>query len=293
MKLFIKRSVIFPLLLFLPLTGCVHRQSETSSWSDTEEAVQSDSTIQTLSPPVEVKNDAICIQIQKIIHDSHGYLLGTEIRNLIPQPQIISVQWAALDDVQIDPLFQTVAEPGTVLTTGIRFAQSDLERAAISDPSKIELRWLAMQEGDWGQPALLDETIQVFPHGEQPAQTPSREIQDGEIVWADTDQIRVLLQNVSVTDQDWVFDVCVQNKTEQVITCTLNNAAVNGIVIDPLWAVIVQPNKTVFSQFRWTRDQLAAYGLDSVETLQGNLTAHDEEDWLSKPLLDQEINWSA
>ena len=70
---------------------------------------------------------------------------------------------------------------------------------------------------------------------------------------------------------------------------SVDDASINGFMIDPFYAKSVIAGKCVFSSMSWYDTMLDENGITDIEEIEFNLRAHDENNWMSDDLVNENI----
>ncbi|MBQ6582528.1 MAG: hypothetical protein IJH77_01735, partial [Mogibacterium sp.] len=86
----------------------------------------------------------------------------------------------------------------------------------------------------------------------------------------------------------WGFDlsIFVENKTDKTIMFAVEDASVNGYMLDPFFATEVSPGKKENTEISWLKDDLEKNGIETVEEIELQIRAYDVEDWEADALID-------
>lgn len=228
-----------------------------------------------------VDNDECSISIVEIDPDNiWGYTLKVNLENKSEdKTYMFSVESAAVDGLQCDPLYATEVAAGKKSVDTISFSDSSLKENDVKF-SDIELRFRVYDSDDWAADAVAKETVHVYPFGEENAETFERPKLSSDNVIIDNEYVTVTVIGQDA-DNFWGYTVnlFLQNKTDTEIMFSVDEASVNGYMADPFWATSVLPGKCAFSSMSWSDTALEEIGIEEIEAIEFNLRAYDSNDW--------------
>ena len=278
------------MFICLIFSGC--GGSGSASSSDEEAAGESEDTAENETEAEEneitfegmtvVDNDECSIVITGINDD---YTLDVELENKSSDiTYMFAVSTAAVNGVETDPYFAAEVAAGKKSTEEIDFSwDSDLEDNGIDVFTDIELTFRVYDTDDWSADDVAQETVNIYPYGEEKASYFERESLDTDIVLADNDYVAVTVTGIE-EDSIWGYtlEVYIVNKTDVTAMIAVENASVNGYMCDPLWAVSVSAGKSAFSSIYWFDSELEDIGItdySEIEEIEFLLKAYDYSDW--------------
>lgn len=233
-----------------------------------------------------VDNDQCTIEIIELDPDNiWGYTLKVTLENKSPdKTYMFSVTNAAINGVQSDPGFAAEVAPGKKANKEINFSNATLKENGISDFSDIELRFRVYDSNDWTANAVAEETTHVYPYGEDKSTVFVREPQNSDNIILDNDYVTVTVTGYT-EDTIWGYTVnlFLVNKTDKETMFSVEDASVNGYMIDPFYASSVMPNKCAFSSMSWGNSALEENGIESIDEIEFTIKAYDSNDWTAEP----------
>jgi predicted small lipoprotein YifL len=291
----------------LSLMACGSTSGETSAPAEkdsaTETAIETELT-ETEAPATEasateeafeeitvVDNDECTIKITGIDPDNAwGYTLKAYMENKSSdKTYMFAVKNAAVNGVQSDPLFANEIAAGKKSNEEITF-YDDLAAQGITDFTDIELSFIVYDSNDWDAEYAAEETVHVYPYGEDNATKFEREAQDSDNIIVDNDDVTVIVTGYD-EDTDWGYtaNIFVVNKTDKELMFSVEESSVNGYMIDPYYAISVAANKCAFSSISWPSEDLESNGIDEVNEIEFELVVYDSNDWTADYLVDEVI----
>ena len=189
-------------------------QQETYEETEKERSAQeitSDDT-STESIPFETvtvaDNEACSIIIREIEEDSiWGYTLKTLLENRsVDKTYMFSVQSASVNGVEADPLFAREVAAGMKANEEISFTGDKLTENGITQYTDIALSFRVYDNDDWMADLVYEDTIHVYPYGQEKAEKYVREMQPSDIIVAENEYASVAVTGYT-EDPVWGYTV--------------------------------------------------------------------------------------
>lgn len=299
-------TLLFSLALLLSLVAC--GSGETPSNSDktpgtsqtggdvenSDSQGSNDKTTNqiTFESLVAVDNEECVIKIKEIDPDNMwGFTLKAELENKSAEKTyMFSVESAAVNGVQCDPLFANEVAPGKKANESISFSNSSLKENGVGDYTDIELTFRVYDSNDWLADAVARETVHVYPYGEDKAITFVREAQSSDTVIAENENVTVIVTGYE-NDTIWGYTVklFLLNKTDKNVMFSVDEASVNGYMADPFFATSVTAGKCAFTSMSWSDSTFQENGITEVEEIEFLLKAYDSDNWLGDGFVNEII----
>lgn len=225
-------------------------------------------------------NDECAVKITGIEPDSiWGYTLNVNLDNKSQnKTYMFSVDSAAINGVQSDPLFATEVAAGKKSNNEISFSDESLKENGIEEFTDIELSFRVYDSEDWEAKDVANETVHVYPLGEDKAQIFKRRSEDSDVVICDNKKVAATVIGYR-NDEIWGYttDLFLENKTNKTVMFSVEDASVNGYMADPVWAVSVSPGKCAFSSMSWANETLEENRITDIEEIEFVFNAYDEK----------------
>ncbi len=291
-------TVLLSMMLILQLAAC---GSESAPNNDTNVPAPSQSAESPRTDSLETKEDTIkepteipfeeiividneecVIKITEIDPENlWGFTLKAYLENKsTDKTYMFSVESAAVNGVQCDPFFASEVAAGKKANEEINFTDSFLSENGIEKYTDIELTFHVYDSNDWMADHIAKETIHVYPYGKEKAAAFVRESQPTDNVIIDNEQVTVIVTGYE-TDDIWGYTVhlFLLNKTDSSVMFSVDEASVNGYMIDPFYAKSVSAGKCAFSSMSWSDTSLEENGITKVEEIEMLFKAYDDENW--------------
>lgn len=299
-------TLLLAALMLLSLTACGAPQSDNSgttandAQAATGEAAGNDTTaaIETTAAELSfqeltvVDNEYCTIKITGIDPDNlFGYTLNAHLENKSSdKTYMFSVQSASVNGVQSDPLFASEVAAGKKANETITFMSPELEENGIVDFTDIELAFRVYDSDDWMADPVAEPIVHVYPYGEENAVAFTREALENDIVLVDNEFATVIVTGFEM-DDIWGYsaNLYLVNKTDASVMFSVDDASVNGFMLDPFFATSVNAGKCAFSSVTWMQNSLDENSITEVETIEFLLRAYQADDIFAEDLVNQTI----
>lgn len=227
-----------------------------------------------------VDNDECTVKITGIKENSiWGYTLSAYLENKsADKTYMFSVRDAAINGVSATTLSSKEVAPGKKANEDITFSESELKDKGIEKFTDIELLFYVYDSDDWMAEAVAEETVHVYPYGQEKAEIFKREPKDTDTVIVDNEFVSIILTDYD-KDSIWGFsaNVFLVNKTEKEVMFNIDDVSVNGYMVDPFWAKSVSAGKCAFSSISWSDSSLEENNITEIETIEAIFEAGDSD----------------
>lgn len=239
-----------------------------------------------------VDNEQCLIKITGIEPDNiWGYTLKTYLENKsTDKTYMFAVDAAAVNGIQVEPAFATEVAAGKKSNEKINFSDSNLSTYGIKDFTDIELCFRVYDTNDWSADSVAEETVHIYPLGEDKATAFVREPQASDTVIVDNDNATVIVTGY-IEDDIWGYTVNLYlvNKTDKDLMFAADEASVNGFMADPFWATSVNAGKVEFSSMSWSNSDLEANDIKTVEEIEMTIRIYNSNDWSEDDIFNDTI----
>lgn len=272
---------LFALTILLSLSAC----SSTSPPSDQL----------TFSELTVVDNDACTVKITGIDPENQwGYTLNVYLENKSEDTTyMFSVDGAAVNGVQSDPLFASEVSAGKKSNEEIHFSSKLLRENGITEFTDIELIFRVYDSDDWLADDIVKQAVHVYPYGKEKATVFVREAQPSDNVLVDNRYVTaIVLGYEKEAILGYTVKLFLVNKTDTEVMFTADNAAINGYMADPLFASSVLAGKCAFSSMSWSDTVLEKNGITDVQKIEFSFRAYDSDALADDDLINEKITLS-
>lgn len=239
-----------------------------------------------------VDNDECLIQITEIDPDNMwGYTLKANLENKSTEKTyMFSVTTAYINGVKCEPLFASEVAPGKKANDEISFTTPTLEKNGLSNFTDIELSFRVYDSDDWTASNVAEETVHIYPYGEENTEAFVRHPQSGDEILVDNEYASIVVTGYE-EDPIWGYTVnlFLLNKSDKDIMVSVGDASVNGYMADPLYAESVSAGKCAFSSMSWSKTTLEENGITAVEEIEFTLRVYDNDNWMAGDFVNEVI----
>lgn len=272
----------------LPTDGTTDAEEDETTQPENKPAVNEI----TFTELVVVDNASCKITITGIEPDNlWGYTLKAEFENKTEENVLVfSVEDAFINGLQNDPFFATEVAGGKKSKEHISFYDFDAEEHGVGYPTDIEINFRVYDSEDWLADDIADETVHIYPYGEENATVFVREPQASDLVLIDNEYATVIVTGYEV-DELWGYTakLFLVNKTNTTLMFSADDASINGYMCDPLFSDMLAGGKCCFSGISWSDSTLEESEITEVEEIEFVLSISDWEDWLADDLVNEKV----
>lgn len=288
-------SLLLALLMLFSLAACGGETTQNNSGSTPSQSESNSDTGKNeinFTEVVAVDNAECSIKITEIDPDNMwGFALKAQLENKsADKTYMFSVNSASINGVQCDPVFATEVAPGKKSNEDITFADEDLKENGIGDYTDIELTFSVYDSNDLMADDVAEETIHIYPYGEDKATKFVREAKSSDNVIIDNDKVTVIVTGYE-DDEIWGYTVnlFLINKTDKNVMFGVEDASVNGFMADPYYATTVSAGNCAFSSMSWSDTTLEENSITDIETIEFTFRAYDDADILGDDYVNESI----
>lgn len=234
-----------------------------------------------------IDNDECTIKITGIESSNiRGYTLKVLLENKSTvKTYRFSLQGASVNGIDCKPLFATKVAPGKKANDEITFYNDILDGIDFTD---IELIFRVYDDNDWMADPVALETTNVYPYGQENASLYVREAKDTDTILVDNEFVTAIITDYEMDNiRGYCANIYLVNKTDSELMFAVDEASVNGFMVDPFWANSVLPGKCAFSSISWRQTDLEENGITDVEELEFILRAYDNHNLLDDDIVNQ------
>lgn len=231
-----------------------------------------------------VDNEYCTIKVTGIDADNMwGYTLKVFLENKSTDKTFMySVMSAAVNGVDVDPMFASEVAAGKKSNEEIVFMSDDLKIAGIDDYTDIELNFRVYDTNNWDADDIAQASVHVYPYGEENAVKFERVGQPGDIILVDNEYATVIVTDCE-WDNIWGYSVnmYIDNKSDTSLMVTVDEVSINGYMVDPFYADSISAGNCAFSAISWFEDSLTENGITEIENIEFILRGYDEINWMA------------
>ncbi len=267
-------------------------ENDNDNGNDTDSENESENKAITFTEIVAIDNSECSIKITGIEPDNMwGYTLKAQLENKSSdKTYMFSVESAAINGVECNPLFAVEVAAGKKSNDEITFMDDALEKNGITEYTDIELTFRVYDSEDWSADDVATQTVHVYPYGEDNVTLFTRETLSTDNVIIDNDYITVIVTGYE-EDDFWGYsaNLFLVNKTDKTVMFCADDVSVNGFMANPLFATSVSAGKCAFSSITWSDTTFEENGITEVEEIEFSLRAYDYNDWFADDFTNETI----
>ena len=290
-----KRTIagLLALSAILCLAGCADQQKQNSEASPatTLPTQTYQETIAPTQPEFQeillAEDENITVKVMSVNPaDLMGYSMKLHLENKTNTDLMFTLDRVSVNGFMCDPFWAATVTPGMKANETVTFLSSSLKDSGIDTVTDITFTLRVYPAEDITGDDLLNQVCTIYPLGKDAVVPYAREAVEGEVVLFDNEYARMIVEG-SKEDTVWGYSlkVYLENKTEANLLFSVGDAAVNGFMCDPFWAVEVAAGKRCISEISWFAETLEENGIQEVDSITLPITVSDSDNWLSDPLL--------
>ena len=241
---------------------------------------------------VAVDNEECMIKIKSIDPDNFwGYTIKVQLENKSDsKTYMFSVDSAAINGVKSVAFFATEVAAGKKANDEIIFTTSDLKENGINNFTDIELSFRVYDSNDWLADDVANESVHVYPFGEENATKYVREVKNTDNVLFDNENLTVIVTGYS-DDNTLGYDVelFLVNKTDTELWFTADEESVNGFMIGSSFVASVPAGKCAFETMTWYDSYLEENEITEIEEIEFLLRVYDMDDLFDGDILNEVV----
>lgn len=242
---------------------------------------------------VVLDNEYVTFTIKSGYSDLFGYNLKVTLENKTDKN--LNFTWAdtVIDGYSCDPFFYSTVAAGKKANDEINFYSEDLKEAGVSAPSVLTFTLHVFDDDDWSADYLVDERFTVYPFGEAAAKEPKDiPAEDAQKVLYEDSNIRVYMLDAYTDSYGFNVSLYLVNYTDSTLMFSINNASVNGFMVEPFWSDSVPASARDISTVTWYKSDLEENDIATVEDVEFTLRVYNYDDWFADDLLDQTFSFT-
>ena len=241
---------------------------------------------------IVVDNEECIIKITDIEESFlWGYTLNVYTENKsAKKTYMFSLQSASVNGVEAGTFFAEEIAPGKKSNGDITFSDSDFDYNEIGKFTDILLNFRVYDSNDWMADDVAQVSVHVYPYGEENATKFAREAQPTDTILIDNEYVTIIVTGYDPDDLwGWSADMYIVNKADVSIMVSIDEASVNGYMLDPFYATSVMPGTNKFSSVSWSNSELEKNNIKEVESIEFVLRVYNEDNWFADDFVRERI----
>lgn len=239
-----------------------------------------------------IDNEECSLIISEIDFDDYwGCSLKVQLENKSSDvTYMFSLDNMAINGVECASLFATEVMPGKKANDDITVFDSTLTENGIQEYSDIELSFRVYDSNDWSADNIAEETVHIYPYGEDKAELYTREKQSTDTVLVDNDSVSATVIGFR-EDEIWGYcvDLFLENHTSEEIMFSVQDASVNGYMADPFFAATVSAGKCAFKSISWSNPLLEENKIATVDEIEFTIRSYSCDNWAANDYANETV----
>lgn len=255
MKKIIKLFTIF--LLSFGMFGC---GNNTDAETETKVSKKPKSEI-TFESETLYDNDYGNFIVQSISENGD---LKVSMENKTDSTLMYSLDHVSINGLMENPFWAREVTSGNKANDTISFYS--LKEDGIDTISYITFTLIVSDSENWNLEPYIKQEFTLYPYGENQVKEFERKSEESDVVLFNNEQISVIVDHVE-DDSTYGYSLFLylENKTDQNLIYHIDNASVNGIMVDPFWAIDIPSGKKAYSEVSWYKQDLQDNEIDTIE----------------------------
>lgn len=221
-------------------------------------------------------NESCALTLESVGTEEWGdYSWTVSMTNKTGSELIFTVDQVYVNDHEADPYWASYAPAMQTTPSTISWFASTLDACGIRSVDRVDFTLSVYPTGS-ANDLLAREKITVYPNGEAAYQPVAYEAGPNDTVLADTPELFFAATGCN-PDGDWGYNlnVYLENRTDAALDFTVENAKVNGQLLDPYWFRTLDAGKKSFTYINWYTDELEHMEIFEVSKIEFDLVVTD------------------
>ena len=277
-------AIFLALALLFSLAAC-----DPESTSDKDKKSNKTS----FSKQVVVDNDDCKITVTKLdLDNKYGPTLKVQLENKSEDKMLVFIlDTAAINGVQSSAYMYQAVEAGKKDTREIVFSDEAFTKHDIGDYTDIELSFRVRDNDNWEADPVAEETVHIYPYGENKATTYVRQEQKSDTVLIDNESVSIIALDFEDEAEYQDLNLFILNKTDKTIEINANNVSVNGFMANPSFWYNVHAGKSAFTTITWTESSFRYLDVGDFTDIEMTLEVTDPSDWYADALAEEIVHY--
>ena len=247
----------------------------------------------TFSKQVVVDNDECKIIITKLdLDNENGPTLKTQLENKTEDKTLtFNLNNTSINGVQSSAYLYANIEPGKKETKEIVFSDSALQKNDIGDYTDFELSFSVHDANDLEADFVAEETVHVYPYGEEKATTYTRKVQKDDIVLMDNDYVSVIATGYETDGAYHNLYLFLVNKSDKALEINSGNVTVNGFAADPYFWYAIYEGKSAFTSATWSESSFNGLNIGDFTHIEMDLQVYERSNSWTGTLADETVHY--
>ena len=235
-------------------------------------------------------NNDVTFTVTKAENSEHlGMMLHVNCVNKTDRTLIFSWDMVSVCGYMYDPLWSVEVAAGKSANSTVDLDTYALENMGITSVDEVTFTLRIFDSENWMEAPIVEDVFTIYPTG-LTADTlvlPPRPETIGQSVAAEDENILFVIENVEESAAGYTLQVYMQNKSDRNLLYAWDLVSVNGMMIDPFWAMSVAAGKNACARITFHRSDLENSGIAGVTNIEFTLLVSDYDDWEAGHLLEK------
>lgn len=269
---------------------------ETGSSGSMDESAESGTLVNSVSfEPIEVvSSDACAITITAFEPDAlWGPAFTVLLENRSDKSLTFAIENGIVNGFMCDPYWASDVAAGKKDYSEISFYQDSLDLCGIRYLDEVTLIFRVYDSNDWGADDVFRETV-TFRLNNSTTESALRDVTFShgftDVVIVDNDQFKVVARDFD-PNGEWgaTLMLYIENRTDQNLYFSINDASINGFMCDPYWIDYLLPGTKAYSEVYWYTSTLEESKITSISEIEFLFRIYDADDWFADDLFSETV----
>lgn len=267
-----KRLISIFLIVFTILSlGSCSKKSSKKSAKDDDEIIFSDF--------VGIDNKECKISITSFEVDKDVCTLKVELENKSSDKEyIFTLSGSTINGVKCDSYLYTNVSAGKKAKEEIEISTGKLKENGINNFTDIAITFRVYDDENLMADDTVNETVHVYPYGEDKAENYVRASLDTDKVLLDNEYATITLIGKEKTKYGYSIELYVLNKSDSELVFTASNASINDYMVSASFYESLLSQTAAFAEMTWSKDTLEENDISNVERIDFELTMYKPTD---------------
>ncbi len=227
---------------------------------------------------VVIDNDELFFCITDIVEDDiWGYTWNVYIENRTDKRIACSMDDVCVNGFVCDPFWAIDITPGMKANSSVNWMEDNFVKNGIEEVTEVDFLLRYYDNSDLFSDSLFEETLSVYPMGEEAVKVYERVPAENEVVLVDNEYFTMIATGFGRDDfMSYCMEVYMENKTDHRLVISLEDATVNGYMCDPFWGSSIPAGKRSNTSIEWFESTLEENAITEIETITGKVSVMDD-----------------
>ena len=242
---------------------------------------------------VLVENDSVSIIATSYEYDkSQGHVVYLFIHNKTSLTLQIAAENVSVNGLMTNPDCYHLAKPGSYSFGTIQWTDYDdlFEEIELGDFTDIELTIRAYEYDSWPQEDLANETVHIYPKGEENATKYIRKVQSSDQTLVNNEYATIIATNFGACDSGYTVDLFLANKTDITVDFDAINVSVNGLMAYVSLDATLTAGKAAFATLTWDEYDFNGVDIGAFTDIELTFTVAESNNWYAEDMVNETVH---